>query len=84
MSRRKKLLQKVLSGTADTNIRFADLRSLLKGLAFDERVRGDHYIFDREGVAEIINLQPRRSLAKPYQIKQVREIILRYRLGDSA
>ena len=30
---------------------------------------------------EILNLQPKGSMAKPYQVKQVRNIILRYNLG---
>jgi hypothetical protein len=30
---------------------------------------------------EILNLQPKGSHAKPYQVRQVREIIVRYRLG---
>ena len=83
MSRKRKILQSVLSGTADRNIRFRDLRVLLKGLGFEERVRGDHYIFALSGVVEIINLQPCGSLAKPYQVKQVRELALKYRLGES-
>ncbi len=50
-------------------------------LGFDERIRGGHHVFTREAVVEIINLQPRGSLAKPYQVKQVRQLILKYRLG---
>jgi len=58
MTRGKKVLQEVLSGTADPNIRFRGLRSLLKALGFEERIRGDHHIFTRDDVVEIINLQP--------------------------
>jgi len=83
MSRRRKLLQRILSGTADANISFRELRALLKALGFEEHIRGDHYIFARDEVVEIINLQPRQSKAKPYQVKQAREIILRYQLGDA-
>lgn len=82
MSRKRKVLLQILSGTADADIRFRDLRSLLKALGFDQRTKGDHCIFTRDDVVEIINLQPRGSLAKPYQVKQVRELILKYRLGD--
>jgi len=39
-------------------------------------------IFTRSGVAEILNLQPLGSLAKPYQVKQVRKTILRYKLAE--
>jgi hypothetical protein len=68
---------------SDANVRFSDLCNLLIALRFEERVKGDHFIFAREGVEEIINIQPRGSLAKPYQVKQMRSIIQRYGLGDS-
>ena len=56
---------------------------MLKALGFTMRTRGDHFIFTRDDIVEIINLQPKRSQTKPYQVKQVRELIVRYRLGDS-
>ena len=84
MSSRKKLLDRVLSGTADASIRFRDLMRLLRFMGFQEHVRGDHHIFHREGVIEIVNIQPKASYAKPYQVKQVREIILKYRLWESS
>jgi hypothetical protein len=71
----------VLSGTRDTNIPFDDLRSLLFHLGFEESIRGSHHIFVRDGIEEILNLQPKGGSAKPYQVKQVRNVILRYRLG---
>jgi len=57
------------------------MRQLLLRLGFDERTRGDHFIFSREGVEEILNLQPRGGMAKPYQVRQVRNVILRYGMG---
>ena len=77
----KKLLGSILSGRSDANIDFSELCTLLRSLGFQERVRGSHHIFYREGVQEIVNLQPRGSKAKPYQVKQVRNIILKYHLG---
>lgn len=77
----RKVFDRVLRGTADANIDFNQLCDLLKGMGFEERIRGDHHIFSREGVAEILNLQPRGRHAKPYQVKQVRGVILKYRLG---
>jgi len=73
-------LTKLLQGRNDVNIPFASLCQLLKAFGFAERIRGSHHIFTREGVEEIINLQPKGSKAKPYQVKQVRNIILRYKL----
>jgi hypothetical protein len=82
MGHSDKLLSAVLSGRKDANLRFADLRKVVLGVGFEERVRGDHHIFSRDGVAEIINLQPRTDgTAKPYQVKQVRQIITKYRLA---
>ena len=78
-----RILGRVLSGSADRNLRFDDLRSLLRALRFDERIRGSHHIFIRDDVAEILNLQPGGGgQSKPYQVRQVREIIVKYRLSE--
>ena len=81
MSKHDKLLEKILRGTSDANIPLDGLCALLRHLGFAERIRGSHHIFSRDGVAEIINLQPRGNDAKPYQVKQVRNVILGYKLG---
>lgn len=81
MGKYDKLRQRLLSGAADADIGFSELCQLLKRLGFDERIRGDHHIFTKGGVAEIINLQPKRNKAKAYQVKQVRDLLLKYRLG---
>jgi predicted RNA binding protein YcfA (HicA-like mRNA interferase family) len=81
MSKVAKILNSVLSGTSDSNLPFSDLRSLLIKLGFNERVKGSHRIFWRIDIPEIINIQPVGSEAKAYQVKQVREIILRYHLA---
>ena len=82
MGKSDKLLNRILRGTSDKSIRFKDICSLLKRLGFDERVRGDHHIFTRDGIVEILNLQPKGNLAKAYQVKQVREVLTRYGLAD--
>ncbi|MGL5875753.1 MAG: type II toxin-antitoxin system HicA family toxin [Xenococcaceae cyanobacterium] len=56
---------------------------LLHKLGFQERIRGSHHIFIKEGVEEILNLQPKNSQPKAYQVKQVREVILKYKLGGN-
>ena len=80
MSRNERLLRRILSARADANIRFGDLRSLMIYLGFSERIRGSHHIYDQEGVVEIINLQRHGGDAKPYQVKQVRRLIVKYQL----
>ena len=84
MTKREKTLQRILRGTSDANIPFNELCTLLISFGFEQRIRGDHHIFTKENVIEILNLQPKGSRAKPYQVKQVRNIILKYKLaGDN-
>ena len=82
MSSPKKLLEKILTGRADANIPFDGLCHLLKRLGFAERIKGSHHIFDQIGIEEILNLQPLGGVAKPYQVRQVRGVIVKYKLGD--
>jgi hypothetical protein len=78
----KGILEKVLTGLSDKNVRFSELRKLVLNLGFDERIRGDHHIFAKAGIPEILNLQPLRDgMAKAYQVKQIRSIILKYKLS---
>lgn len=81
MVKRDSLLAKLLSGTADANVPFDGLRRLLGHLGLDERIRGSHHIFTKTGVEEILNLQPVGRNAKAYQVKQVRAVIVKYRLA---
>ena len=81
MSQYEKLLLSILSGTRDKGILFTDLRAVLDRLGFQCRIKGDHFIYTRDGVEEIINIQPISNKAKPYQVKQVRNVILKYQLG---
>ena len=82
MSAKDKLLLKLLSGTRDKDIAFAELCRLLRELGFQCRIKGDHHIFYCGEVEEILNLQPVGRAAKPYQVKQVRSVIVKYPLGD--
>ena len=84
MGRHEKLYEHILMRRSDANVPFDGLCALLTRLGFEDRIRGDHHIFTREGVEEILNLQPRDGKAKPYQVKQVRGVILKYglRLGE--
>ena len=81
MGQHEKLLIRILSGTSDSNIMFADLQKTLKRLGFSCRIKGDHFIYTKVDVEEIINLQPVNNKAKAYQVKQVRGIILKYQMG---
>jgi hypothetical protein len=81
VAKRDTLLAQVLGGSSDANIPFDGLRGLLRGLGFDERIRGSHHIFTKTKVEEILNLQPKGRHAKAYQVKQVRTVIVKYRLA---
>ncbi|MGN1416574.1 MAG: type II toxin-antitoxin system HicA family toxin [Oscillospiraceae bacterium] len=81
MSKYEKLFMQILSGTQDSIISFGDLQKALTLLGFTVRINGDHFIYTRDGIEEIINIQPKGNKAKPYQVKQVRNIILKYKMG---
>lgn len=80
MSTDKKIIDTLLRGTSDANIPFNGLRNLLSSLGFQERIKGSHHIYTMTGIEEIINIQSAGSKAKPYQVKQIRNVILKYRL----
>ena len=81
MAKHEKTLLQVLRGASDSNVSFDALCSLLRHLGFDERIRGSHHIFAKKDVEEILNLQPIGAKAKAYQVKQIRAVILRYKLA---
>ena len=81
MGKLEKTLQKILSGASDKNINFDEIKMVLYHFGFEERIKGSHHIFYRKNIENIINLQTAKDgKAKPYQVKQVRDIILKYRL----
>lgn len=83
MTKLDKLLWKILGGKSDQNITFAELCHLARHLGFEERISGSHHIFFMDNISEILNFQPRNDgKAKPYQVKQLREIILKYEMGS--
>ena len=84
MARTHKLLAQILRGDADANIPFSGMIQLLKRLGFRERIKGSHHIFWRDGVPEILNLQAHSGKCKPYQVKQIRNVIISHRLAGEA
>lgn len=81
MRRRSRMMRRLISGHSDANIRFNDLCALLRRLGFDEHIRGSHHTFRKLGV-ERIGLQRSGSDAKPYQVRQVRRIVMQYQLEE--
>ncbi len=74
-----------MSGKRDSNINFNDLCKLLESLGIDlQRISGSHHIYAYPGIMELIDLQPDKhdhSKTKNYQVRQVRQFLIRYRLG---
>ena len=78
--RRRRLLQKLLSGSK--NIRFAEAVACAEAFGFRlSRIHGSHHIYIHAHVSELLNLQNVHGQAKPYQIKQLLRLIERYNLA---
>ena len=81
MGKFDKLLMKILRGDADADIAFDEICHLLQKLGFEERIHGSHHIFRKQGIEEKINLQRDGGKAKAYQVRQVRAVIVKHKLG---
>ncbi len=63
------------------NIRFSEASSCAEAFGFRlSRTSGDHHIYVHTKIPELVNLQDIGGKAKPYQVKQLLEIIERYNL----
>jgi len=75
-----KLLERLLDGSL-RNVDFGDFTHLIEAFGFQlDHVRGSHHFYFHPGVAEVLNLQPYRGEAKPYQIRQFLDLVERYNL----
>jgi len=76
-----KFKAKLLAGEGFHNFSFNDLVTLLKSLGFvHDRTKGSHRWFKHPQIPEPVNIQPVQGKAKPYQLRQVRDIIKEHRL----
>lgn len=74
-----RILEKARNSPA--SLRFSEVRALAEALGFHlSRVSGSHHIFTCPGVAELLNLQEVRGMAKPYQVRQLLRLAKRYNL----
>lgn len=77
MGRARKILEAAQANPA--GLTFSELQRLTEAAGFRlARTRGDHFVYSRPGVPEIINLQPAGGKAKVYQVRQVLELIDKY------
>lgn len=77
----KRLYLVIMNGKSDSNINFKDLRKMLSALGFSEKIKGDHYIYKKAGIPDIINIQPIGNKAKVYQIRQIRKLLMENNLS---
>lgn len=80
MGKYDKVYEHILLKKSDSNVDFQDLCNLLVRLGYSQRIRGSHHIFSADERPEILNVQSKNGKGKAYQVKQVREIILKYNL----
>ena len=80
MGKNDKFISTLLSGNSDNNIDFNELIRFLENLNFEFRIKGSHHIFTKNGIGEIINIQPKGNKAKDYQVKQIRNLLIKYKL----
>ena len=64
MAKVDRTIRRILSGSSDQNIAFRDVRRILVKLGFSLRINGSHHIFFKEGIDEILNLQPKAGKAE--------------------
>lgn len=77
--KKQKLFKKLLFGTK--NIRFSELIECAESFGFKlARISGSHHIYMHPDVPKLVNLQDVKGKARPYQIKQLLELIERYNL----
>jgi hypothetical protein len=77
--RPRRLLKRI--ATAQRNVRFSDALTLARALGFRlARTEGSHHILIHPAVREPLNLQNVRGQAKPYQVKQLLQLVERYNL----
>ena len=75
----RKLLERALR--APQNFRFSEACALTEAFGFRlSRISGSHHIFVHPSIPELINLQEVHGQAKPYQIKQLLQLVERHNL----
>lgn len=74
------LLRRLAEGET-ANVRFADAQRLAEALGFElDRIRGSHHIYRHPEGGQRLNLQARGGQAKPYQLRQLLELVERHAL----
>ncbi len=77
----QKIYNDVISGKSDNNINFNDFRNLIVDLGFNFiNQNGSHIQYYNKNINERMTIQNNKSKAKGYQVKQLRNIIIKHGL----
>lgn len=80
MAKLSAILEKVMS--AHGRIQFRDFQKLLLKLGFRlDRIRGSHHIYVHPKVTRALSIQPIGKEAKPFQVRQLRDMIAEFGLS---
>jgi hypothetical protein len=79
MMRPRKTLDLIEAGSR--NLRFGDVLRLSLAFGFElARISGSHHILRHSAVQELLSLQNVGGRAKPYQVRQLMDLVARYSL----
>ena len=77
----EKIYKAIIEGKSDNNIKYTDFQNIIIGIGFKfMRHNGSHEIYRHNEIGERLNIQRDGSKAKAYQVRQLRNIILKYKL----
>ena len=76
---KRKLLEKLTN--SQKNVRYSDFVALIEAFGFEyDRTKGSHTMYKHMGVPKIMNIQDDKGQAKPYQIRQLLDMVKNYNL----
>jgi predicted RNA binding protein YcfA (HicA-like mRNA interferase family) len=81
MNKAEKVKLRLLAGQGYHNFAFSDLQLLLKSLGFRlDRQEGSHQAWRHSIIPQAVNIQSVHGQCKPYQLRQIRDIIKEHNL----
>lgn len=71
MSKRDKLIRKILEGRA---VSYKEAEHLLIELGFELEIYGSHHVFRKPGYPRNVSIKRRKQLL-PYQLRDIKEVL---------
>lgn len=79
MVKKQKLYQRLIN--SQKNVKFNDFVTVIIAFGFSfNRIKGSHHIYDHPDVPQSVSIQPDKSQAKAYQIRQFLRLVEKYNL----